>query len=106
MNLKTPRSTASQRPRRQRNQLNKRMQRMGRVIFSEGGNPVHCIVNKFTESSATLSMTGWMGLPSEFTLYIEPDSIRTECRVILRRGSNIEVEFLDVEHDVRYKQSA
>ena len=86
-----------------RNQLNKRLPRVGRVLFSPESAPVHCNVKNFTDDQATLTMTGWMGLPSSFTLYIEPDSIRTSCRVISRKGSNIQVEFTEVEQGVRYK---
>lgn len=88
-----------------RNQLNKRLPRVGRVLFSPDSSPVHCSVKNFTETQATLTMSGWMGLPSTFTLYIEPDSIRTACRVLSRKGSNIQVEFTEVEQGVRYRSS-
>lgn len=86
-----------------RNQLNKRLPRVGRVLFSPESSPVHCNVKNFTDEQATLTMSGWMGLPSNFTLYIEPDSIRTTCRVLSRKGSNIQVEFTEVEQGVRYR---
>ncbi len=86
-----------------RNQLNKRLPRVGRVLFSPASAPVHCNVKNFTDEHATLTMSGWMGLPSSFTLYIEPDSIRTNCRVLSRKGSNIQVEFTEVEQGVRYR---
>ena len=86
-----------------RNQLNKRLPRVGRVLFNPDSSPVHCNVKNFSDDQATLTMSGWMGLPSNFTLYIEPDSIRTECRVISRKGSNIQVEFTEVEQGVRYR---
>ncbi len=92
-------------PTRNRNQLNKRLPRVGRVLFSADSSPVHCSVKNFTEENATLTMSGWMGLPSNFTLYIEPDSIRTMCRVIARKGSNIQVEFTEVEQGVRYRSA-
>ncbi len=88
-----------------RNQLNKRLPRVGRVLFNPESSPVHCSVKNFTDSQATLTMSGWMGLPSDFTLYIEPDSIRTTCRVISRKGSNIQVEFTEVEQGVRYRSA-
>ena len=88
-----------------RNQLNKRLPRVGRVLFSPESTPVHCNVKNFSDSQATLTMSGWMGLPSNFTLYIEPDSIRTSCRVISRKGSNIQVEFTEVEQGVRYRSA-
>ena len=89
-----------------RSQLNKRLPRVGRVLFSPESAPVHCNVKNFTDNQATLTMSGWMGLPSSFILYIEPDSIRTHCRVLSRKGSNIQVEFTEVEQGIRYRSVA
>jgi hypothetical protein len=94
------------RPTAGRNQLNKRLPRVGRVLFSPDSSPVHCSVKNFTDEQATLTMSGWMGLPSAFTLYIEPDSIRAACRVLSRKGSNIQVEFTEVEEGVRYRSQS
>lgn len=105
MIIDTANTTRQSKPQRNRNQLNKRLPRVGRVLFSPESSPVHCNVKNFTEDQATLTMSGWMGLPSNFTLYIEPDSIRTNCRVISRKGSNIQVEFTEVEQGVRYKSA-
>ncbi|MDJ0613070.1 MAG: hypothetical protein QNJ29_05295 [Rhizobiaceae bacterium] len=79
------------------------MPRMGKVVFCEGGAPVHCSVKDFSDSGAVLAMTGWMGLPSNFVLYVEPDTVRAECRVINRKGSSISVEFTNVEQGVRLR---
>ena len=103
MNLAIENAEKKQRHSKNRNQLNKRLPRMGKVLFSPESTAIHCSVKNFTDTNATLTMTGWMGLPSSFTLFIEPDSIKTECRVISRKGSNIQVEFLEVEHGVRYR---
>jgi len=95
-----------QRPSKNRNSLNKRLPRIGRVVFSDQNNAVHCTVKNFSEEKAILTMSGWMGLPSEFMLYVEPDNIRTKCQVSKRKGSNIEVQFTEVEHDIRYRSVA
>ena len=87
----------------QKKALSRRIPRMGKVIFEENGTPVHCAVKELTDNSAVLTMTGWLGLPSNFTLFIEPDSIKAECRIILRKGSNIRVEFVRVEEGIRYR---
>lgn len=89
-----------------RSTLNKRLPRMGRVVFSENASPVHCTVKSFSVSGAVLTMTGWMGLPSEFQLYVEPDNIRAKCTVAKRKGSNVEVHFLEIENDIRYRAVA
>lgn len=79
---------------------------MGKVVFAEGGTPVHCAVKDFSNSGAVLSMTGWMGLPSNFVLFIEPDTVRADCRVISRKGSSISVEFTTFEEGVRLRGAA
>lgn len=86
--------------------LSQRVPRMGKVVFAENGNPVHCAVKNLSQTNATLTMTGWLGLPSSFILFVEPDSIRAQCRVLQRKGSNVDVEFTDVEEGVRYRSVA
>ena len=85
---------------------NSRIPRMGRVVFSEGGAPVHCAVRNFSEDRATITMNGWIGFPSEFKLFVEPDSVCAECRVIKRKGSTVEVDFTSVKYGMRYKAGA
>lgn len=82
--------------------LGKRLPRIGKVLFNENTSPVQCTVKHLEANSATLVMTGWMGLPSNFVLYVEPDSIRANCRVLNRKGSKIDVELLDVTNESRY----
>ncbi len=86
-----------------RAKLNNRLPRIGRVVFNDESSAVHCAVKNFSSENAVLVMSGWMGLPSLFTLYVEPDSIRAQCRVISRKGSNIQVEFMELEEGVRYR---
>ncbi|MEM7069176.1 MAG: hypothetical protein AAF478_09850 [Pseudomonadota bacterium] len=57
------------------------------------------------ETRAVLTMSGWMGLPSSFTLYIEPDSLRAQCKVVKANGSNVEVMLSDLEENVRFRSS-
>ena len=86
--------------------LSSRIPRIGKVVFSDEGSPVHCTVREFSKNSATITMTGWLGLPSEFTLYVEPDSIRARCKVLGRKGNNIRVEFTETEEDIRFRTAA
>ncbi len=88
---------------KKRKLLNKRVPRMGKVLFSENTAAVHCAVKDFSNHGAVLTMTGWMGLPSNFVLFVEPDTIRAECRVIRRKGSSVQVEFTAIEEDARYR---
>ena len=85
--------------------LSKRMPRIGWVVFSPDSSPVHCSVTKFNETRAVLTMSGWMGLPSNFTLYVEPDSIRAQCKVVKCVGSSVEVTLSELEENVRFRSS-
>lgn len=89
-----------------RKPLNKRVPRMGRVQFSENTAAVHCSVKDYSIHGAVLTMTGWMGLPSSFVLFVEPDAVRAECRVIRRRGSSVQVEFIAIEEGIRFRSVA
>ena len=82
------------------------MPRMGKVVFSTGDASVQCTVRDFSPSGAVVTMSGWLGLPSGFTLYVEPDGVRAECRIIRRKGNNIEVEFLSLDDNARYRSAA
>ena len=88
---------------RKRNNLTKRLPRMGKVVLDGNSSAIACPVREFSDHHAVLTMSGWLAFPSEFTLYVEPDSIRAHCRITKRRGSTIEVGFTEVEHGARYK---
>ena len=106
MNPLVEESTAiAKRRRNGKAMLSKRMPRVGRVVFSQESSPVHCAVKEFSETRAILTMSGWLGLPSEFTLYVEPDSVRARCKVVRCSGSNVEVEFSDIEENVRFRSN-
>jgi len=98
-------TVTAKRRRNNRALLSKRMPRIGWVVFSQESGPVHCAVKEFSDKRAVLTMSGWLGLPSNFTLYVEPDSIRAQCRVVRCSGSNVEVAFSDMEENVRFRSS-
>ncbi len=82
---------------------NKRAPGLGKVMFDGQDNAVHCMVREISDQHAVLTMSGWIGFPSEFTLHVEPDSLRAKCQVTNRRGSTVEVSFTEVEYGERLK---
>jgi len=82
---------------------NTRSQRIGYVAFDGQSGSVPCTIREFTEEGAVLSMNGWMGVPEEFPLFIEPDRVKVTCKVIRKRGSKVQVNFITWENDVRYR---
>jgi len=82
---------------------NARGTRMGYLVFNGQPGGVPCGVREFTTEGAVLTMNGWMGVPDEFSLFIEPDSVRVDCKVLRKRGSKVQVSFVTWENDVRYR---
>lgn len=63
----------------------------------------HCNLRDYSESGAQLTVSGLMGIPETFLLFVEPDSIRYSCRVILQRGNTVKVEFTEAAPNNRYR---
>lgn len=42
---------------------------------------------------AIVTVSGWIGIPDSFGLYIEPDGMRHACRAISRKGHSVRVAF-------------
>lgn len=105
MELQIANPESSSKIRRQKAQFSKRVPRIGWVVFSKDSGPVHCAVKEFQQDRAILTMSGWLGLPSSFTLYVEPDSVRAHCKVIKCSGSVVEVSLSELENGVRFRTS-
>lgn len=71
----------------------RRGQRLGYLIAGGQSIPVPCTVRDLGADTATLILGGWLGVPERFSLYVEPDGIRLECRIATRRGNAVTVEF-------------
>ena len=90
---------------RERRALSSRLPRTGKVVISNETDPISCAVKNFSREGAVLGMSGWLGLPSVFFLYVEPDQIKAKCRIKSRRGSNVSIEFVELEENCRYSTS-
>ncbi|MGB7287731.1 MAG: hypothetical protein WBC71_12430 [Salaquimonas sp.] len=66
----------------------------------------HCSLREFSTEGAQLTVSGLMGIPDQFSLYIEPDSIKLACSVILRKGNSVRVNFTNREENVRFRDLA
>lgn len=80
-----------------------RSQRIGYVSFDGQTSSVACAVHDFDEFGAVLTMNGWMGVPEEFPLFIEPDRVQVVCKVMKKRGSKVQVNFKSWEEGARRK---
>lgn len=66
-----------------------------------GGFP--CMVKDLTDDGAIVSLTGLMGIPSKFSLFIEPESVRYSCVVSMSKGNSVVVNFEAKEENLRYR---
>ncbi len=82
---------------------NNREQRLGHVEFSGQAGTVPCSVREFSREGAVLTMSGWMGVPDSFSLYVEPDGIKVTCAVMRKRGSKVQVSFTAWENATRMR---
>lgn len=61
------------------------------------------MVKDLTDEGATVSLTGLMGIPREFSLFVEPQSVRYSCAVTLTKGNSMKVVFKGKEENIRYR---
>ena len=62
-----------------------------------------CSIGQFSPDGAQLTVSGLMGIPEKFNLYVEPDAVRYECQVTLRKGNSVRVAFKASEQNARYR---
>ncbi len=86
--------------------LRRRSNRMGWLVVDGQTQGFHCNLREFSGTGAQLTVSGLMGIPDAFSLFVEPDSIRFACRVTQRRGNTVNVEFTDAVANNRYRDFA
>lgn len=68
-------------------------QRLGYLVANGQTTPIPCVVRDLGAEAATLVIGGWLGIPDNFSLYVEPDQLRLECVIAERRGNAVTVRF-------------
>lgn len=79
----------------------KRMPRIGYLYIDGQPTGLPCTLRSYDGKSATLLLSGWLGVPAQFTLYVEPDGMRHDCTIGARRGNSIEVTLSDGIRETR-----
>lgn len=85
-----------------RNESN-RTNRLAWLVVDGQTQGFHCQLREFSTDGAQLTVSGLMGIPDQFLLYVEPDSLRFTCKVNLRKGNSVRVSFAQREENVRYR---
>jgi hypothetical protein len=57
-----------------------------------------CTLLEYTSAGAVITLSGWLGVPDHFSLYVEPEGRRHSCRIVVRKGNAVRVEFQDDLH--------
>ena len=70
-----------------------RVLKAGLVCFNGRHVTVPCVVRDMSDGGARLSVTGSVGIPDTFELYIELDASWAGCEVTWRRGDSVGVRF-------------
>lgn len=71
------------------------------VEGQEGGFP--CMIKNLNDDGATISLTGLMGIPENFSLFVEPESVRYTCEVSATKGNSINVNFVEKQENIRFR---
>jgi len=71
----------------------KRTLKSGTIEFNRAGG-ITSIVKNLSDTGAMLQVESVIGIPDEFTLFIEADNFKRPCRVIWRQATRIGIRFL------------
>ena len=52
-----------------------------------------CVLRDYSQEGAVVTLTGWIGVPDFFALYVEPEGLRHNCRILHRKGNAVRVAF-------------
>jgi hypothetical protein len=74
-----------------RKALRHRVLKAGTIIFGGGG--ISCTVRNFSDTGAALDVVSPVGIPNAFTLVLEGEAAKRQCRVVWRKERRIGVVF-------------
>ena len=79
----------------------------GLIAFNRAGT-IDCRVRNLSAVGACLEVAGQVGIPDHFTLLVESDGFKQQCRVVWRTPTRLGVEFIGdrFHHDLKVPQNA
>jgi len=95
--------SSSQNTERKRREM-RRTNRHAYLVVDGQSQGFHCALREYSESGAFLTISGLMGIPEKFCLFVEPDSIKFDCVVSQRKGNSVRVAFTGQTNNVRYRE--
>lgn len=73
----------------------RRVLKAGTIAFDGAG--INCTVRNLSEKGAALEVASVVGIPTEFTLFIQSEHFNRKCRVVWRKLNRIGVAFESAE---------
>ena len=73
--------------------VRRRVLKSGLICFNTRHSTLPCAVRDLSERGAKLTVSGSIGVPDTFELYVELDGLWAECEVVWRRADVIGVAF-------------
>ena len=74
-----------------RSKARHRVLKAGTIEF--GGGAIDCTVRNFSDTGAALDVTSPIGIPDQFTLFIQAEGKHLACTVVWRKEKRIGVRF-------------
>jgi len=65
----------------------------GSIAFS-GGARIDCVIRNLSETGAALQVESPLGIPNQFTLFVNQEESKWSCHVAWRSANKIGVRFL------------
>lgn len=62
-------------------------------IISFGGGAITCTIRNLSAAGAALEVTTPMGIPDKFTLVIEMEHLKRDCRVVWQKERRLGIRF-------------
>jgi len=71
----------------------KRQLKAGTIGFNGGGG-IDSIVKNLSGTGALLQVESVIGIPDQFTLFIETEKFKRDCQVVWRQPTRLEIRFV------------
>ena len=63
-------------------------------MFNRGGGIINATVKNLSDSGAMLEVASILDIPNEFTLVIETDQFKRQCKIVWRQPTKLGVRFV------------
>jgi hypothetical protein len=71
----------------------RRLLQAGKIEFN-GAGTIDATVKNLSTTGAMLQVESVLGIPNEFTLFVEADKLKRQCQIIWRQPTKIGVRFV------------